>query len=370
MPYTAEAVVLDRPGVLPAVEPVTIDDPGPGEVLVRLRAAGVCHTDIAAVRDARSWPVVLGHEGAGVVAAVGAGVDAGRLGERVVINWRVACGQCAPCTRGRQDLCENVQGTAAPRVHRADGAPLPGFLNAGTFCRYAVVPAAGAVAVRHDVPPAQAALLGCAVATGVGAALYTSPVLAGQRVAVFGTGGVGLNIVQGARLARAGQIIAVDLVPAKLAHAHRFGATDTVAAGAGDPVAAVLRLTGGRGVDHAFEVVGLPAVMAQAAGVLAPGGTLTLVGAAARDARFAFPPRSFLSKQQTIRGCIYGSCRPARDFPLFADWYMGGQLYLDPLLTETIGLRDVPARFAHHPGPEAIRSVVLFDAGADGGPDA
>lgn len=361
MPYTSEAVVLDRPGALPTIEQVTVDDPGPGEVLVRLVASGVCHTDISAVRDARYWPVVLGHEGAGVVEAIGPGVPAARVGERVVINWRVACGRCVQCESGRQDLCENVQGTAAPRVHRTNGDALQVFLNAGTFCRYAVVPAAGAVPVRSDIPLDKAALIGCAVATGVGAAFHTSPVQAGQSVVVFGTGGVGLNIVQGARLARAGMIIAVDLVESKLEKARQFGATHEVLAGDLDPVEQVLSLTGGRGVDHAFEVVGMPALMEQAVRALATGGTLTLVGAAARDVLFSFYPRVFMSKQQTIRGCIYGSCRPAIDFPLFADWYMNRQLYLDPLLTEAISLYDVPARFGAHAHPDAIRSVVLFD---------
>jgi S-(hydroxymethyl)glutathione dehydrogenase/alcohol dehydrogenase len=261
----------------------------------------------------------------------------------------------------------NVLGTAAPRVRRATGEPLQVFLNAGTFCEYAVVPAAGAVPVRADIPLDKAALIGCAVATGVGAALHTSPVQAGQSVVVFGTGGVGLNIVQGARLARAGMIIAVDLAESKLEKARRFGATHAIHAGSGGPVEQVLELTAGGGVDHAFEVVGLPSVMEQAVRTLATGGTLTLVGAAARDALFSFHPRVFMSKQQTIRGCIYGSCRPAIDFPLFADWYMGGQLYLDPLLTETISLADVPSRFAEPAGPDAIRSVVLFDASAGGG---
>jgi S-(hydroxymethyl)glutathione dehydrogenase/alcohol dehydrogenase len=201
----------------------------------------------------------------------------------------------------------------------------------------------------------------------VGAALHTSPVQAGQSVVVFGTGGVGLNIVQGARLARAGTIIAVDRVGSKLLKARDFGATHTIMAGAEegqDTVRQVLALTGGRGVDHAFEVVGLPALMEEAVGTLATGGTLTLVGAAARDALFSFHPRVFMSKQQTIRGCIYGSCRPAIDFPLFADWYMEGQLRLDELLSETISLEQVPALFEGAPLPDAIRSVVLFKSEA------
>lgn len=364
MPYNTKAVVLERPGTLPVIKNVTVDDPGPGEVRVRLVASGVCHTDIAAVRDARYCPVVLGHEGAGIVEQIGAGVLNVRVGDHVVINWRVACGHCRWCEQGRQDLCENVQGTATPRLHGPDGEPLQAFLNAGTFCEYAVVPAYGAVPVRSDIPLSKASLIGCAVATGVGAALHTSPVLAGQSVVIFGVGGVGLNIVQGVRLARAATIIAVDRLQSKLDKAREFGATHTLLASSGGSVAQILELTGGRGVDHAFEVVGLPALMEEAVQTLATGGTLTLVGAAARDALFSFYPRVFMSKQQTIRGCIYGSCRPTIDFPLFADWYMCGQLKLDELLTETIGLEDVPRLFSGTTPPDAIRSVVLFN-GAD-----
>jgi S-(hydroxymethyl)glutathione dehydrogenase / alcohol dehydrogenase len=359
-PYKTRAVVLDRPGVLPTVEDVVVDEPGRGEVRVRLAASGVCHTDIATVRDARYWPLVLGHEGAGVVESLGAGVTNVKVGDPVVINWRVACGHCHWCEMGRQDLCENVQGTAEPRVHRPNGEPLQAFLNAGTFCEYAVVPAQGAVVLPAQMPLDKASLIGCAVATGVGAALHTSPVQAGQSVVVFGTGGVGLNVVQGARLARAGIIIAVDRTRSKLDMAVQFGATHTLLAEAGDTVQEIMRLTGMRGVDHAFEVVGLPALMQQALDTLATGGMLTLVGAAARDALLQFHPRAFMSKQQTIRGCIYGSCRPALDFPLFARWYLQKQLMLDELLTETITLGDVPRLFSVPPAADAVRSIVLF----------
>jgi S-(hydroxymethyl)glutathione dehydrogenase/alcohol dehydrogenase len=261
---------------------------------------------------------------------------------------------------GRQPLCESVLRTAAPRVHRTNGEPLHVLLNAGTFCPYAVIPENAAVRVPPETPLDKAALIGCGVATGVGAALNTAGVKAGESAAIFGTGGVGLNVVQGARLAHAAQIIALDLSDRKLLHARDFGATHTVNPANTDPVNSVLELTAGRGVDHAFDVVGHPAIMEQALQTLAQGGVLTLVGNAARDATFAFHPRALLAKQQSIRGCVYGSCRPPLDFPLFVDWYNSGLLKLDELLSATITLDDLPAEFTNQPEPESIRRVVRF----------
>jgi len=357
------ALVLERPGVLPQIETVLIDPPGPGEVRVRIIASGICHTDLAAVRDARFSPMILGHEGAGVVESVGEGVEHIRAGDPVMISWRVACGHCRQCARGKQDLCENVQTTRAPRTFRANGEPLHVMLNAGTFAEYVVLPADGAIPLRPVMSMQSAAVIGCAVATGVGAALHTARVEAGDTVVVFGAGGIGLNIVQGARLARAGMIIAVDLLDEKLSLASAFGATHTLNAKQHDPVQRVLELTSGRGADHAFEVVGVPAVMSQALGCLAQGGCLTLVGAAARDAEFAFKPRVFMSRQQSIRGCIYGSCHPPVDFPLFVDWYERGELKIDELVTATIGLSELP-EFFREPisNPHAIRTLVRFQA--------
>jgi S-(hydroxymethyl)glutathione dehydrogenase/alcohol dehydrogenase len=236
------------------------------------------------------------------------------------------------------------------------------LLNAGTFCEYAVVPETAAIRISPNLPLAVAALIGCGVATGVGAALHTATVQPGDSVAVFGTGGVGLNVVQGARLAHAATIIAVDLAESKLALARVFGATHLVQAGPNDAVAAVLALTGGRGVDHAFDVVGQPAVMEQALQTLAQGGVLTLVGNAARDASFVFQPRAFLGKQLSIRGCVYGSCRPPVDFPLMVDWYQRGLLKLDELVTEEITLADLPREFTRPQAPETIRTVVKFQS--------
>ena len=351
-------IILKRLGDVPALETVYVDDPGPREVAVRMVAAGICHTDISTRRDARTTPVLLGHEGAGVVESVGDEVTHVRPGDHVVLNWQAKCGRCRWCVAGRQDLCENVQGTAAPRVFW-NGQPLSVMLNAGAFCPLAVVPADGAVPIRKDMPLTKAAMLGCAVATGVGAALYTARVEPGQTVVVIGAGGVGLCVVQGARLASAGLIVAVDLDERRLELARAYGAAHTLH-GADDVVARVRALTDGRGVEHVFEVVGQPALMLKGIDMLARGGTLTLVGASARDATLPFHPRRFMSQQQTIRGCIYGNIRPQRDLPLFADWYVERQLFLDELHTTSVLLEDVPQVFTSLDLDRGIRPIVEF----------
>ena len=264
---------------------------------------------------------------------------------------------------GRQDLCENVQATAEPRVYWRD-RPLHLLLNAGTFCPVAVLPAMGAISIRRDMPLDKAALLGCAVATGVGAALYTARVQPGQTVAIIGTGGVGLNIIQGARFAHAGMIIALDIDDGNLALARTMGATHTLNSRQHETVQAVRDLTGGRGVEHVFEVVGLPELMAQSIDMLSRGGVLTLVGAAARTDQLSFAPRRFMSQQQTIQGCIYGNIRPAVDLPLFADWYMEGKLQLDALHTRSVRLEDVPDLFVNRDKLSGIRTVIQFEASA------
>ena len=267
-PERVPALVLHALGQPPLLESVEVADPGPGEVRVRVAAAGICHTDLGYMQYARATPVVLGHEGAGWVESVGAGVVHVRPGDAVAINWQPKCGRCKNCLRGRRDLCEDVQGTAAPRV-TLNGKPLHVMLSAGVFCPLAVVPADGAVPIDPALPMEHAALLGCAVATGVGAALYTARVQPGDDVVVIGAGGVGLNIVQGARLALAGRIVAVDVDAGRLALARQVGATDTIDSRTRDPVAEVHALTNGRGADHVFEAVGLPALMEQGIAMLA-----------------------------------------------------------------------------------------------------
>lgn len=355
----ADGIVLKGLGQLPVLETVTLDDPGRDEVRVKIVASGICHTDISYMRDARVTPVLLGHEGAGIVEAVGEGVSHMQVGDHVVINWQVKCGKCKRCLAGQADLCENIQGTKAPRVFWQK-EPLPVMLNAGTFCPLVVVPAAGAVPIRKDMPLNKAAMLGCAVATGVGAALYTAKVQYGEGAVIIGVGGVGLNIIQGARLANAAPIIAIDVDDERLALAADYGATHTINSRADDPIKVVKALTNGRGVEHVFEAVGHPTLMLQGIDMLARGGVLTLVGAAARDATLPFQPRRFMSQQQSIRGCIYGNIRPALDIPLFADWYMEQKLHLDEMHTTSVRLQDVPEVFASLDQDRGIRPIIEF----------
>ncbi len=357
---TAPGIVLPELGQLPILTDVDVHDPGPDEVMIRMVASGICHTDIGYMRDARACPVILGHEGAGVVEQIGERVSHVKPGDHVVVNWQAKCMACRHCLSGRSDLCENVQGTADPRIFW-QGEPLNVMLNAGTFSPYAVVPSGGAVKVRSDIPLDKAALLGCAVATGVGAALYTAAVQPGDSVAVIGSGGVGLNIIQGAQLAGATQIIAIDINDANLELARDFGATDVINSRREDSVVQVRELTGGRGVAHVFEVVGLPELMLQAVDMLARGGALTLVGAAARDATLPFFPRKFMSQQQRILGCIYGNIHPSLDLPMFADLYMTDRLKLDELHTANVRLEDVPNVFAGNGPQGGIRTVVQFE---------
>lgn len=362
MSRVAPAGLLNERGGQVVIEDVVIDAPGPGEVLVRIEATGLCHTDLTARRDALTFPTVLGHEGAGVVEEVGDGVLSPAPGTPVVISWKTPCGHCPTCRRGRQPWCETPQVTAGPRIHRKrDGADVVPFLRAGTFCRYVVVPADAAVPIPPELPFAQAALIGCGVATGVGAAMFEVEIDAGMDVAIFGLGGVGLNVAQGAALAGAGAIIGVDLLEEKLALGRSFGLNEGVLTGP-DAVERIRALTGGRGVDIAFEVTGNPAVMTQGLDILAAGGKLVLVGAPARDTAFSFLPRhNMLSLQQSIQGCVYGACRPSLHFPLFARWALDGKLKLGELITSTISsLDEVNEALLALQGGHCLRTVLVF----------
>lgn len=353
MEQRSPAVLLrgaDRPAV---IEEVIVSPPGPGEVRVRLEASGICHTDLYARRDLRTFPLLLGHEGAGVVESVGAGVTHVTVGDHVVVSWKVACGRCRRCQDGRPEHCLDLQHTAGPRVHRAaTGEPVTPMLRAGTFCRYAVVPAA--------LPFEEAALIGCAVATGVGAALRTAAVPSGAGVAVWGLGGVGLSALQGALIAGASPVVAVDPDPAKRALALDLGASRVVDPTAEDPVAAVLEATGGLGADFTFEAVGIEATILQALAALAIGGRMVLLGAAPRDLRVPLDARLLLGRQQAVVGCIYGSSHPGVDFPTFARWGLEGRLKLSAFVSRRVSLSEVPEIIDGAPRPGEIRSVVVF----------
>lgn len=359
----ARGVVVREAGGPLAVEDLELDGPGPGEVLVRLLASGVCHTDlhVALGRSGRDFPYLLGHEGCGVIESVGPGVDPERAGERVVLCWRAPCGRCRFCLRGEPELCADVQTPATRARSAVDGAELTPVLRLGTFTTHTVVTADQAIAVDADLPPEAGCLIGCGVTTGVGSALRTAGVAAGSSVAVFGCGGVGTSVIQGARLANAGRIIAVDLSPAKLELAMRFGATDAVDASAGDPAERVRALTGGRGVDYAFDVVGVPDTFRQALDACDQSGTCVLVGVPPAGSEVTMPMSALFGHRRRVLVSWYGNCLGTRDFPLLARWYREGRLRLDELVSDRIGLDDVGRAFEAMHHADRLRSVIVFD---------
>ncbi len=356
-------VVYAEPDAAPAVEELTVDPPGPREVLVRVLACGLCHSDLHVV-ETRGWgmrfPILLGHEGAGVVEAVGSEVTTVSPGDRVVVAWRAPCGECPHCRRGDPRRCSS-QLRARRRLRRAaDGALLTPVLRCGTLADHAVVHEACAVKVPPELPPEQAALLACGFSTGAGAALWATPVRQGATVAVLGCGGVGLAVVQGALLAGAARIVAVDVAPAKLEHARALGATDLVDAAREDPVEAVRELTGG-GVEYAFSAVGAPAALGQAIRMCAYAGTATLVGlpppGATLEADLAadvFEPRI------TIAVTHGGDTIPQQDFPFLARAALEGRVDLARFVTSTVPLDEVPGRLPRIGQGGEIRTVALL----------
>ncbi len=365
MTTDAQALVLtEAPGRLVACE-VVLDSPGPGEVLVRSRATGVCHSDVH-FRDGlveTPLPSVLGHEVSGEVVAVGAGVTYLRPGDSVVGCMTVFCGECRFCLTGQTPLCEQRSATqrphgAPPRLSR-DGLAIHQFASLSAFADHLLVHERALVRVDDDVPFEVAALLGCAVVTGVGAVLNTAGVRPGQSVAVVGCGGVGINCIQGARLAGAARIIAIDVNPTKLELARLFGATDTVLAEADLPVAEVLELSRG-GVDHAFEAVGSPALAGAVVALTRRGGCATLVGILPAGTHIAVSGGALLAGRR-LQGSPMGSTRFRLDIPSYLEHYRAGRLMLDELVSSRIGLTDVDlACDALLAGADIIRSVVVF----------
>jgi S-(hydroxymethyl)mycothiol dehydrogenase len=357
-------VVYAEPDSAPAVEELTVEPPGPREVLVRVLACGLCHSDLHIV-ETKGWgsrfPILLGHEGAGVVEEVGSDVTAVAPGDRVVVAWRAPCGECPQCRRGDARRCSS-QLRAKRRVHRAvDGALLTPVLRCGTFADHAVVHEACAVKVPEELPIEQATLLACGFSTGAGAALWATPVQEGASVAVIGCGGVGLAVVQGALLRGAGQIVAMDVAPEKLEHARALGATDVVDATAVDPVAAVRELTGGRGVEIAFAAAGGAAGLAQAIRMCAYAGTATLVGLAQPGSRLDVDlDTEVFGPKVTIAVTHGGDTIPQEDFPFLAQAALDGHLDLARFVTSTIPLDEVPERLPHIGERGEIRTVALL----------
>jgi S-(hydroxymethyl)glutathione dehydrogenase/alcohol dehydrogenase len=362
MSISVSAVVLDEAGDI-GLRDVLLPDVGPGEVRVKLAAAGVCHSDLSLANGTlrQPRPAVLGHEGAGIVEEVGAGVEHVGPGDRVVLNWAPSCGGCWHCTHDEPFLCVDAAKRAgAPYATLDDGTPVYPALGTAAFAEQTIVPAAGVTPLPDDLPLEGAAVIGCAVLTGYGAVTHTASVAAGQSVAVLGLGGVGLSVVQAARIAGANPIVAVDSSPAKRELALAAGATDFVG-GSDDPGQAVRDLTGGRGADHVFEVVGTGETIKLAWSLARRGGEVTIVGVGGRSDEVSFTALELWHFARTIRPSVFGSSDPRVDVPAIAEHVRAGRLDLDSLISDRIGLADVPAAFERMLAGQGARSLIVFD---------
>jgi len=352
------------------VEEVELAGPGPGEVLVEIAGAGLCHSDLSVIDGSRPrvMPMVLGHEASGIVREVGPGVHDLAPGDHVVFSFVPVCGRCLPCATGRPALCENgaranIAGTlldGSRHFRNAAGQELHHHLGVSAFSQFTVAAQESLVKIDPTVPLEIAALFGCAVMTGVGAVMNTARVEPGAGVAVFGLGGVGLSAVLGAQAAGAYPIVAVDILEAKLTLARELGATHTVNAAREDPVAAVKELTGG-GAPYAFESVGNEQVLIQAYQATRRGGTTVTIGLPHPSRQFAVPAVSLVAEERTVKGSYMGSAVPRRDIPRFIALYQAGRLPVDRLLTRTIRLEEINPAFDALARGEAVRQVIRFE---------
>jgi NDMA-dependent alcohol dehydrogenase len=354
---------LNKPIV---VESIAVDAPKRGEVTVKLAACGVCHSDLSAINGtiALPLPLVLGHEGAGIVEAVGEGVREFSTGDHVVFSFVYMCGKCRFCVAGRPVLCLE-QGKAlttplegTPRTHDANGAPLNIFSGCGAMAEYATVSAENLIKIDPKVPLDCAALVGCGVTTGVGAVFNTAKVEPGASVAVFGCGGVGLSVIQGAQIAGAGRIIAIDTLEPKLAMAKKFGATDTILFKE-DPVKELKKLTGG-GPDYAFECVGSGELAATAYRAIRRGGLAVVVGVAKPSESTSVRTMTLPFEEKTLTGSYFGSCVPRVDFPRMLSLYLAGRLKLEELITRRYSITEAPQAFADLQAGKNARGVIVF----------
>jgi S-(hydroxymethyl)mycothiol dehydrogenase len=359
--HEVRGVVALTKGAPVTVETILVPDPGPGEALVAIAACGVCHTDLhyreGGISD--DYPFLLGHEAAGTVEAVGAGVTDVAPGDYVVLNWRAVCGHCRACLRGRPWYCFNTH-NATQKMTLADGTELSPALGIGAFAEKTLVHAGQCTKVDPAASPAAAGLLGCGVMAGLGAAINTGNVTRGDSVAVIGCGGVGCAAIAGARLAGASTIIAVDVDARKFANATKLGATHTVDARANDPVAAIQELTGGFGADVVIDAVGRPETWKQAFYSRDLAGTVVLVGVPTPEMTLELPLLDVFGRGGALKSSWYGDCLPSRDFPMLIDLYLQGRLDLDAFVSETITLDDVEAAFDKMHGGDVLRSVVML----------
>ncbi|QGK69551.1 S-(hydroxymethyl)mycothiol dehydrogenase [Allosaccharopolyspora coralli] len=361
MASDVRAVVSTGKGAPVEVATIRVPDPGPGEVVVRVQACGVCHTDLhyreGGISD--DYPFLLGHEAAGVVESVGDGVTHVEAGDFVVLNWRAVCGQCRACKRGRPQYCFDTHNAAQPMT-LTDGTPLEPALGIGAFAEKTLVHSVQCTKVDPQARPAVVGLLGCGVMAGIGAAVNTGGVGPGDTIAVIGCGGVGNGSIAGAAMAGARRIIAVDKDPKKLDWAQQFGATHTVDASARDTVEAVRELTDGFGADIVVDAVGVPETYQQAFYARDLAGTLVLVGVPTPEMRLELPLLDVFGRGGALKSSWYGDCLPERDFPMLTELYRQGRLPLEKFVSEEITLDQVEQAFDRMHRGEVLRSVVML----------
>lgn len=361
MPHQVRGIIAGAKGATVKLQDILVPDPGPGEALIRVKACGVCHTDLHYREGAinNEFPFLLGHEASGTVESVGDGVNNVAPGDFVIIAWRSPCGTCRSCLRGRPWYCFASRNAQQPMT-LADGTPLSPALGIGAFAELTLVDAGQAVKVNADASPQAAGLVGCGIMAGLGAAINTGDVTRGDSVAVFGCGGVGDAAIAGARLAGAHTIIAVDIDDRKLEWAKEFGATHTINASQTDPVEAIRKLTGGNGVNVAIEAVGSPKTYEQAFYARDHAGTLVQVGVPSPDMKIELPLIELFGRGGSLKSSWYGDCLPSRDFPMYIDLYLQGRLDLEKFVSETIPLDGVEDAFHKMERGEVLRSVVVF----------
>jgi S-(hydroxymethyl)glutathione dehydrogenase/alcohol dehydrogenase len=372
MSRKAKAVVCRELNKPVRVEEISVDAPKRGEAMIRVGACGVCHSDLSATNGTIPMPppLVLGHEAAGEVVEVGEGVSSLAVGDHVVSSFIYMCGRCRFCSIGRPVLCLEQgraittlpDGTLRTRDHKGNSLNI--FSGCGVMAEYATLHADNLVKVDPKIPFDRAALVGCAVTTGVGAVFNTAKVVPGSSVAVFGCGGVGLNVIQGARIAGAQRIIAIDAVEAKLEMAKKFGATDVLAAKPGEDASKTLKKMTGGGPDYAFECVGSGELAAAAYRSIRRGGLAVVVGVAKPGDSTSIRTMTLPFEEKTLTGSYFGSCVPRTDFPRMLDLYLGGKLMLDELITRRYSIAEAPQAFADLESGRNARGVIVFSPSA------
>ncbi len=370
-----EAALMTKVGQPLKIEKIELASPGPKEVLVEIKATGVCHSDLNALHDSTTpCPCVLGHEASGIVQEVGRDVRLVRPGDRVVLSWLPYCGTCTFCTRGKFTLCEMAFGPmfagtlldGTTRLQRPDHSDekVYHYSLLSTFASHAVVPEMSCIKIPNQMPFAEASLLGCGVGTGFGAVVRTAKVEPGSHVAVFGIGGVGISAIQAARISGAERIFACDLKAQNLEFAKQFGATDTILIQDTPAEETIRAATGGSGVDYAIDATGSPVAFQSAFSSLKKGGSLVVVGAFASGKSISLPGGGFHRMGKSIQGSFYGDINPLRDLPMLAELYLKGKLQLSELVLEKIPLKQINEAFATFANPQALtagRSVVVLE---------